>query len=226
MADYRKILEHVKTQEGGYSADPVDNASNNPSPVKGLDKRYPELYVHTYLGVTWTSWTQYATKKNFTATGQNFVNMTLAQWEDLLKSKYWDSFNGDSIKSQGIAEMIFEAVWGGGSVAFNRSLQRYLIERGYDLKPDGVVGAKTVTALNDWTKRKTNEESLVLYLTNERLKYLQGLDDWWKYKKGWSKRVSAMKEKALAYIKENPTTTGGGILFAIGISIAVWKSLN
>ena len=41
MADHRKILEHVKSHEGGYSADPVDNASSDPSPIVGLDKRYP-----------------------------------------------------------------------------------------------------------------------------------------------------------------------------------------
>lgn len=215
MANHRRILEHVKTHEGGYSADPVDNASNNPSPAIGLDKRYPNLPVHTYRGVTWTTWLRYATRKGFTATGDNFVKMTLAQWEDLLKSMYWDSFLGDKIKSQGIAEMIFESVWGGGATTFNRNLQEFLKSKGYEIKTDGAIGPKTVDALNKFTSSPQNERELILHMTNKRLQYLQQLDDWWKYQRGWSARVKEMKDRAIAYISENPTITGGGLLVAI-----------
>lgn len=161
MADHRKILEHVKSHEGGYSADPVDNASSDPSPIIGLDKRYPSLPVHTYRGVTWRTWKNYSAKKGMAVSADKFVGMSLAVWEDLLKTLYWDSIQGDSIKSQGIAEMIFEAVWGGGAQRFNIDLQTYLQKRGYDIKADGAVGPKTVAALNAYTKSKKNEEDLI-----------------------------------------------------------------
>lgn len=227
MASHKKILEHVKSHEGGYSADPVDNASNNPSAMIGLDRRYPGLPVHTYRGVTWTTWTRYAKKKGFPATGSSFVEMTLAQWEDLLKTLYWDSFQGDDIKSQGVAEMLFEAVWGGGAYGSRglfTKLQEYLRRNGYDIRVDGVIGPRTVEALNKFTKNKKAEEQLVLHLTNERLIYLQGLSDWWKYKAGWSRRVAEMKERALAYITENPATTGGGIIVAAAAAYLLLKS--
>ena len=227
MASHKKILEHVKVFEGGYSADPIDNASKDPSPVIGLDKRYPGLPVHTYMGVTWATWKRYAKAKGFAATGKSFTEMNIAQWEDLLKTLYWDAFRGDDIKSQGIAEMLFEAVWGGGAFGSRglfTKLQDFLRRNGYDIRVDGQIGPKTVAALNAYAKTKKAEEALVLYLTNERLIYLQGLSDWWKYKAGWSRRVSEMKGRALAYITENPTTTGGGIIVAAAAAYLLLKS--
>ena len=222
MADHRKILEHVKSHEGGYSADPVDNASNDPSPIIGLDKRYPSLPVHTYRGVTWRTWKNYSAKKGVPVSADKFVSMSLATWEDLLKTLYWDSILGDQIKSQGAAEMIFEAVWGGGATRFNSDLQTYLQRRGYDIKADGAIGPKTVAALNQYTRSKNNEEDLILYMTNKRLEYLQSLDDWWKYRAGWSRRLVELKDRALSYlniIKKDPKISGLGLLAG---AAAVW----
>lgn len=226
MADHRKILEHVKSHEGGYSADPVDNASSDPSPIIGLDKRYPSLPVHTYRGVTWRTWKNYSRAKGMAVSADKFVGMSLAVWEDLLKTLYWDSIQGDQIKSQGVAEMIFEAVWGGGATRFNSDLQTYLQQRGYDIKADGVVGPKTVAALNQYTKSKKNEEDLILHMANKRLEYLQGLNDWWKYKAGWSRRLVELKDRALSYlniIKKDPKISGLGLLAG---AAAVWYLLK
>lgn len=226
MADHRKILEHVKSHEGGYSADPVDNASSDPSPIVGLDKRYPSLPVHTYRGVTWRTWKNYSAKKGMAVSADKFVGMSLAVWEDLLKTLYWDSILGDQIKSQGAAEMIFEAVWGGGATRFNSDLQTYLQRRGYDIKADGAIGPKTVAALNAYTKSKKNEEDLILHMANKRLEYLQGLDDWWKYRAGWSRRLVELKDRALSYlniIKKDPKISGLGLLAG---AAAVWYLLK
>ena len=226
MADHRKILEHVKSHEGGYSADPVDNASNDPSPIVGLDKRYPSLPVHTYRGVTWRTWKNYSAKKGMAVSADKFVGMSLSVWEDLLKTLYWDSILGDQIKSQGVAEMIFEAVWGGGATRFNSDLQTYLQRRGYDIKADGAIGPKTVAALNAYTKSKKNEEDLILHMANKRLEYLQGLDDWWKYRAGWSRRLVELKDRALSYlniIKKDPKISGLGLLAG---AAAVWYLLK
>lgn len=226
MADHRKILEHVKSHEGGYSADPVDNASSDPSPIIGLDKRYPSLPVHTYRGVTWRTWKNYSRAKGMAVSADKFVGMSLATWEDLLKTLYWDSILGDQIKSQGVAEMIFEAVWGGGATRFNSDLQTYLQRRGYDIKADGAIGPKTVAALNAYTKSKKNEEDLILHMANKRLEYLQGLNDWWKYKAGWSRRLVELKDRALSYlniIKKDPKISGLGLLAG---AAAVWYLLR
>ena len=223
MANYKNILSHVKTNEGGYSADPKDNQSKNPSDVKGLDKRYPNLPVHTYRGVAFASWKTYAKKKGFAPTGKSFVNMTLAQWEDFLKTLYWDAIYGDNITSQGVAEILFESIWGGGSKNLVIDLQTYLRKKGFNIAVDGAMGKQTYTALNEYTKKsQKNEADLVKYLTAERLKYLQSLSDWSNYSKGWTRRLYEIESQALKYITENPIKTGGGILGILLLGVGAY----
>jgi lysozyme family protein len=223
VANYKNILSHVKTNEGGYSADPRDNQSKNPSDVKGLDKRYPNLPVHTYRGVAYASWKEYARRKGFVPTGKSFVNMTLAQWEDFLKTLYWDAIYGDFIKSQGIAEILFEAIWGGGSKNLVIDLQTFLRKKGFNIAVDGAMGKNTYTALNEFTsKSQKNETELVKYLTAERLKYLQSLSDWSNYSKGWTRRLYEIQDQALKYVTENPVKTGGGIILLALLGTGVY----
>jgi len=223
VANYKNILSHVKTNEGGYSADPRDNQSKNPSDVKGLDKRYPNLPVHTYRGVAFASWKTYAKKKGFAPTGKSFVNMTLAQWEDFLKTLYWDAIYGDNITSQGVAEILFESIWGGGSKNLVIDLQTYLRKKGFNIAVDGAMGKQTYTALNEYTKKsQKNEADLVKYLTAERLKYLQSLSDWSNYSKGWTRRLYEIESQALKYITENPIKTGGGILGILLLGVGAY----
>jgi lysozyme family protein len=178
-----------------------------------LDKRYPNLPVHTYRGVAYASWKEYARRKGFVPTGKSFVNMTLAQWEDFLKTLYWDAIYGDFIKSQGIAEILFEAIWGGGSKNLVIDLQTFLRKKGFNIAVDGAMGKQTYTAINEFTaKSQKNETELVKYLTAERLKYLQSLSDWSNYSKGWTRRLYEIQDQALKYVTENPIKTGGGVL--------------
>lgn len=223
MANYKNILSHVQTNEGGYSADPRDNQAKNPSDVKGLDKRYPTLPVHTYRGVAYASWKEYARRKGFAPTGKSFVNMTLAQWEDFLKTLYWDAIFGDNITSQGVAEILFESIWGGGSKNLVIDLQTYLRKKGFNISVDGAMGKQTYTALNEYTKKsQKNETELVKYLTAERLKYLQSLSDWSNYSKGWTRRLYEIENQALKYITENPIKTGGGILGILLLGVGAY----
>jgi ABC-type multidrug transport system ATPase subunit len=84
--------------------------------------------------------------------------MTLAQWEDFLKTLYWDRVLGDKINSQGIAEILFESVWGGSSKSLVIYLQTYLRQKnftnnkGETISVDGAIGKNTVEALNKLTK--------------------------------------------------------------------------
>jgi lysozyme family protein len=223
VANYKNILSHVQTNEGGYSADPRDNQAKNPSDVKGLDKRYPTLPVHTYRGVAYASWQEYARRKGFAATGKNFVNMTLAQWEDFLKTLYWDAIFGDFITSQGVAEILFESIWGGGSKNLVIDLQTFLRKKGFNIAVDGAMGKQTYTALNEYTKKSVkNETELVKYLTAERLKYLQSLSDWSNYSKGWTRRLYEIENQALKYITENPVKTGGGIIGLLLLGVGAY----
>jgi lysozyme family protein len=100
--------------------------------------------------VAYSTWVAYAKKKGFTPTDANVVSMTLAQLVgNLLKTLYWDAIYGDNIKSQGIAEILFEAIWGGGSKNLVIDLQTYLRKKGFNIAVDGAMGKNTYTAINE-----------------------------------------------------------------------------
>ena len=228
MANYKNILSHVKTNEGGYSADPRDNQAKNPSDVKGLDPRYPKYPVHTYRGVAYASWKEYGRVKGFQPTGKSFVNMTLAQWEDFLKTLYWDRVLGDKINSQGIAEILFESVWGGSSKSLVLYLQTYLRQKnftnnkGETISVDGAIGKNTVEALNKLTKNSKMEIQLIKDLTAKRLSTLQSLSDFSWAGKAWTRRLYEIQDQALKYVSENPVKTGGGILGILLLGVGAY----
>jgi len=214
------ILSHVAKFEGGLSADPRDTASRNPSKYIMPSGTFKGLPVHTNKGVTFSTWQNYANYKGFPARSQDFINMTKDQWVDIAKTLYWNTIKGDAISSQGVAEIIFEAVWGGGSSNLVRAMQRELNSKGYKganglaLAVDGGMGPNTLYALNNYTKDPNREIDMVQLLTKKRLDYLKSLSSWKTFGKGWTNRVIAMKDRALSLVG----STGGlaTIFFLVG----------
>jgi len=214
------ILSHVAKFEGGLSADPRDSASRNSSDYLMPSGTFKGLPVHTNKGVTFSTWQNYANYKGFPARSQDFINMTKDQWVDIAKSLYWNTIKGDAISSQGVAEILFEAVWGGGSKNLIRAMQRELNSKGYKganglgLSVDGAMGPNTLYALNNYTKDPTREIDMVQLLTRKRLDYLKSLSSWKTFGKGWTNRVIAMKDRALSLVG----STGGlaTIFFLVG----------
>jgi lysozyme family protein len=93
-------------------------------------------------------------------------------------------------------------------------LQRYLREKGFNVAVDGKIGNQTLSAVNNYTKSKTNEIDLIMYMTKERLNYLKSLKDWPTYKIGWTRRVLEVEKRALEFVGKNPVT-GGGLLVGL-----------
>ena len=200
------ILSHVAKFEGGLSADPRDTASRNPSEYIMPSGTFKGLPVHTNKGVTFSTWQNYANYKGFPARSDDFINMTKDQWVDIAKTLYWNTIKGDAISSQGVAEIIFEAVWGGGSSNLVRAMQRELNSKGYKganglgLSVDGAMGPNTLYALNNYTKDPQREMDMIQLLTKKRLDYLRSLDSWKTFGRGWTNRVLAMKDRALSLV--------------------------
>lgn len=221
MAEFNEdILSHVAKFEGGLSADPRDTASRNPSKYIMPSGTFKGLPVHTNKGVTFSTWQNYMGVLGKPVSSQQFINMTKSQWVDIAKRLYWDKIRAGQIKSQGVAEILFEAIWGGGSANLVRALQEYLRSKGYkgankmDLTTDGKMGANTLFALNQYTSIKNNESELIKYLTEKRLDYLRSLSSWPTFGTGWTNRVLAMKDRALALVG----TTGGMVgIFFLGL---------
>lgn len=212
MANYKLIIPHVKKNEGGLADTLKDtNPAKNPSPIKNPKTG---LYYHTNKGIIWGTWVAWSKKKGIPVDAQRWYRMSDADWEDVMKTLYWDSIYGDKINSQAVAEILFEAVWGGSAKSLIIYLQTYLRKAGYDVKVDGAMGKNTYTALNEYTKNDKKHAQLIKDLTAKRLETLQSLSSWSWAGKAWTRRLYEIQDAGLKYIQENPVKTGGA---AIGL---------
>ena len=137
MADYKKLVPIIKRWEGGYVNHPLDKGGC------------------TNSGITIGTYRQYYGKKQ---TCENLKKMTDYQWEIIFKNSYWNRWQADKIKSQAIANLLVDWCWGSGVYGIKYP-QRIL-----GVADDGIVGKKTLAAINDYP----NQEELFEKLWNRR----------------------------------------------------------
>lgn len=122
MADFAPAFEAMIRNEGGYVL------HNVPGDRGGM----------TYAGIArnmnpqWPGWQLIDSGRDVPAP---FVR-------DFYKASYWDNVRGDDIQHQAIAEAVFDFHVNAGAVA--RKLAQLVVGQ----TPDGVIGDKTVAALN------------------------------------------------------------------------------
>jgi lysozyme family protein len=216
MADFRLLIEHTLKWEGGVSADPRDKGlAYGHSGVLGKDggdKRFPNNYIHTNKGVLWGTYVNYCRIKGKTPSPSEFIEMPKSLFIDIYKVLFWDKIYGDQIKSQGVAEILMEAIWGGGSKNLVIKLQEFLNSKGASLKVDGAIGMNTIKALNNYTTTKAKESDIVEYLSTARLNWLKTLSDWSVFGVGWGRRVEEMRLRALEYAKKGIASNTGKVV--------------
>ena len=215
MANWNLIISHILKFEGGTSADPDDNALKlghsgvkgsaiNPGTNKPYDARHPNNFIHTNKGVIWATYKTYKQVKKQTPSAAEFLRMDRPLWEDIYKVLFWDKINGDLINSQAIAEAILSAFWGGGGKTLVIQLQRYLNNLGARLSITGTMNINTVNAVNTYLKTQRQLTDAINYLYKKRMEYLRSLDDWWKYGRGWTRRMNAELKRYYEFIKSSP----------------------
>jgi len=230
MADFKKIISHVLKWEGGHSANPRDKALNyGHSGVlgKGYDNRFPNNYIHTNKGIIWATWIDYANKINMPVSERvnRFLKMTKSDWENLAYTQFWKHYYLNDVKSNAIAQILFEGYWGGGGANLVRNLQyklnelKFLGKNGLALSVDGAMGINTVYALNNATKDFEIEKQLIKYLVDKRVEYLKSTSSFGWAGKGWTNRVAEMFNNALAIAQSQRTATATftGLLVATGL---------
>lgn len=100
---------------------------------------------------------------------------------DFYKKNYWDALKADSIKSESVAKILVDwKVNGGLSV---KKIQQYL-----KIAADGIVGSKTIEAIN-----KANASDLFNYIKDLRKAHYNGIvlsdSTQKKFYDGWLKRL-------------------------------------
>ena len=184
MSDSKVYLEFTKAREGGLSKAKTDSASKFPLPDGSG--------THTNAGVTYKAFVELSSKLGYTPSVQNFYGMIENGIWEKIYNQYWVESGANLIDSQAIANLIFQALWGGGHKELVKSLQKYF--SGW-LKVDGQLGQLTANKVNEMTAKNTIYEKMLMeYLHGERIKYLKSLSAFKANGKGWMARMDKLYE--------------------------------
>lgn len=169
MAISYKLVPFILKFEGGFVNDPVD------------------LGGATNKGVTMATFAAYRKKRGQPApTIRDLKNISDADWHEIFKTMYWDRWKADEIKNQSVANILVDWVWASGVHGIRRP-QTIL-----GVVSDGIVGAKTVAALN-----AAYPERLFEAIKADRVKFIDEIckarPKNEKYRKGWMNRINAIK---------------------------------
>ncbi len=145
MANIEKLIPHILLWENGIKQlpgetlrDTFKRASKEGVITKATDKGGP-----TFVGVTLNTFKDWRRKQGKpTPTQADLGRLTYEEWVLLLKSLFWDKCKGDEICSQSVANMFVDWVWNAGGNGIRTT------QTAFSLVADGIVGPKTLAALN------------------------------------------------------------------------------
>lgn len=161
----------VLKHEGGFVNDPADPGGA------------------TNLGITIGTLSDHLGRPATVADVRAITKFTAGR---IYRANYWDRARCDDLPV-GLDYAVFDFAVNSGVSRAVRTLQRII-----GVKDDGVIGAKTMTAIKGKDAR-----SLIVRLCDERLKFVRGLRTFTRFGKGWTTRIVNVKE-----VSQNMTRTG------------------
>ena len=121
MADFKKYAPKLLQVEGEYVYHPADEGGPT---MKGVTLR-------TY-------------REHFGAhkTVNDLKNISYGEWQEIMKTSYWDKCKADQISSQSVAEILVDWCVNSGMVGLRR------VQELVGAKPDGIAGPITLSLIN------------------------------------------------------------------------------
>lgn len=164
-----KLAPFILRWEGGFVNDPAD------------------LGGATNRGITIATYATYCKKKGYPVpTIERLKGISEKEWAEILKTMYWDRWKADQIKSQSVANILVDWVWASGTNGLK--IPQQLL----GVVVDGIVGVKTLAALNS-----RNPEELFEEIKKARIKFVDDICKARpannKFKKGWLNRINDLK---------------------------------
>ncbi len=161
-----KIVPFILRWEGGFVNDPDD------------------LGGATNRGITIGTYATYCKKKgNPAPTVERLKNLSEKDWAEILKTMYWDKWKADQITNQSVANILVDWVWASGANGIK------IPQRLLGVTVDGIVGVKTLSALNSRNPKELFEE-----IKKARIKFIDDICNARpannKFKKGWLNRIN------------------------------------
>ena len=138
----------------------------------------------TNKGVTQAVYDSWRKSQNLpTQTVRNIADSEVAA---IYKNLYWDRVNGDNLPT-GVDFAVFDYAVNSGVSRAAKSLQSVV-----GVTQDGVIGPATIQATKAY---------VAVAVTNNRLAFMKSLSIWPTFGKGWSARITDVKNQILALTK-------------------------
>lgn len=163
MASFDKYAPLLREFEGGYVNDPDDDGGP------------------TNCGVTLATFRQYFGSDKTVA---DLKAMTDRQWRTVMKS-YWDRVQGDKILRQCVADMLADWHINSGAAGIKAA------QRALGCTADGIVGKKTLAALNSPASFDTLRDARMVFFVN----IVKGKSSKIRYLTSWLRRLLKIRER-------------------------------
>lgn len=171
MADSKQITPFIRKWEGEYGNDPDDAGGE------------------TRKGITYTTW-----KSVFGDTHERFMLMSDEDWNEVYTKLFWSKIQGDKIHSQIVANAVADWAWCSGVKPAILNLQQACNRLGgVGLTEDGMIGAKTLLAVNSF-----DGMNLFKSYCSEHREFLNAIvksrPQNAKFLKGWNNRIDDLEK--------------------------------
>lgn len=135
----------------------------------------------TNMGVTITTYRSVFGKER---TVEDLKALTDVEWLHVFNTLYWSKWKGDQIESQSVANLLVDWMWTSGSYGVK------IPQRVLEVKIDGVVGPKTLAAINGYP----DQEKLFSKLWQEREDFFRRIatGPQKKFLNGWLNRLNGI----------------------------------
>lgn len=186
MANIEKLVPFIikwetgTTQKRGETAEQLFERARK----KGFANDPMDLGGATQTGVTLATYKTYCRKHGQNdPTVDDLKQIPYQTWLAILKELYWDRWKADQIDSQSVANILVDFVWASGTTGIKKPQQML------GVVPDGVVGPKTLAAVNSY-----GPTTLFYRLKALRIKYVEDIvksrPSQKKWLKGWKNRIN------------------------------------
>lgn len=167
---FEQAYNKLQEPEGGYT-DGKDQVDDEP----------------TNMGIKQSTLDRYASKHPEKNMPSDVKYLTAAQAKEIYKNEYWNNTKIPGIKNDRIRDAVFDMnVMGDAGRVIQRALNDF---SNTNLVVDGVIGSKTISALNSIPGNKIDD--FMKILIEQRMNNLRGKTNWPTSKNGWTKRTKA-----------------------------------